>query len=99
MSIQSAFRKCCHFLGMEYIFLGWVIKMKKITRVVFYIRVSKDEQALHGFSLQAQVMKLTEYAEKKGYKVQIFDNKESAFIRGYWAKSSDLIYFMLLSTV
>lgn len=43
--------------------------MEKIIRVVFYIRVSTEEQKLHGLSLDAQRMKLEEYAEKHGYKV------------------------------
>ena len=38
-------------------------KMKKIERVACYIRVSHTEQALHGLSLDAQKMKLKEYAK------------------------------------
>lgn len=38
--------------------------MKKIERVAAYVRVSSQEQKLHGLSLDAQRMKLTEYAEK-----------------------------------
>lgn len=37
---------------------------KKIERVAAYVRVSTTEQKLHGLSLDAQKMKLTEYAEK-----------------------------------
>ena len=33
-------------------------------RVAGYIRVSSQEQKLHGYSLEAQKMKLREYAEK-----------------------------------
>lgn len=47
--------------------------MKKIIRVVYYIRVSTQEQKLKGLSLDAQRMKLDEYAKKQGYK----------FIRSY----------------
>lgn len=43
--------------------------MEKLKRVVFYIRVSHQEQALHGFSLQAQLQTLTEYAERNNLKV------------------------------
>lgn len=43
--------------------------MKKVERVAAYIRVSSQEQKLHGLSLDAQVMKLTEYAEKKDMKI------------------------------
>ena len=37
---------------------------KKIERVACYVRVSTQEQKLHGLSLDAQKMKLEEYAEK-----------------------------------
>lgn len=43
--------------------------MDKMIRVVFYIRVSTEEQKLHGLSLKTQRMKLEEYAEKHNYKV------------------------------
>lgn len=42
---------------------------KKIVRVVLYIRVSTDEQKLHGLSLDAQYDKLVEYCKKHGYKI------------------------------
>lgn len=41
----------------------------KIERVACYIRVSTQEQKLHGLSLDAQRMKLTDYAEKHGMKI------------------------------
>lgn len=40
-----------------------------ITRVALYIRVSTEEQALHGYSLDAQESALVEYAEQHGYKI------------------------------
>ena len=40
---------------------------KKIIRVVFYIRVSTEEQKIHGLSLDAQLLKLNEYTEKHNY--------------------------------
>lgn len=43
--------------------------MSKIKRAGLYIRVSKEEQALHGYSLDAQENKLKEYAKDKGYKI------------------------------
>lgn len=43
--------------------------MKKIERVAAYVRVSTQEQKLHGLSLDAQKMKLTEYAEKHRMKI------------------------------
>lgn len=42
---------------------------KKIELVVCYIRVSTQEQKLHGISLDAQRDKLKEYAEKHGLKI------------------------------
>lgn len=43
--------------------------MNKIERVAAYIRVSSQEQKLHGLSLDAQKMKLTEYAEKNHMRI------------------------------
>lgn len=40
-----------------------------IEEVAAYIRVSTQEQKLHGISLEAQVEKLSEYAEKHGMKI------------------------------
>ena len=42
---------------------------KKIERVAAYVRVSTQEQKLHGLSLDAQRMKLTEYAEKNNMRI------------------------------
>ena len=42
---------------------------ENIIRVALYIRVSTEEQALHGFSLDAQESALIEYAEQHGYKI------------------------------
>lgn len=41
----------------------------KIERVAAYIRVSTTEQKLHGLSLDAQKMKLQEYADNNGMKI------------------------------
>ena len=41
----------------------------KIETVAAYVRVSTQEQKLHGLSLDAQKMKLTEYAEKNKMKI------------------------------
>lgn len=40
-----------------------------IEEVAAYIRVSTQEQKLHGISIEAQIEKLTEYAEKHGMKI------------------------------
>lgn len=42
---------------------------RKIERVAAYIRVSTQEQKLHGLSLDAQKEKLKEYAKKHGLKI------------------------------
>lgn len=44
-------------------------KQNIVERVAAYVRVSHQEQKLHGLSLDAQKMKLTEYAEKNGMKI------------------------------
>lgn len=41
----------------------------KVLRVAIYLRVSTEEQALHGYSLQAQEDALIKYAEEHGYKI------------------------------
>lgn len=43
--------------------------MKKIERVAAYVRVSHQEQKLHGLSLDAQKMKLIAYAKAHGMKI------------------------------
>lgn len=42
---------------------------RKIVRVAAYVRVSTQEQKLHGLSLDAQKQKLQEYADKHGLKI------------------------------
>lgn len=43
--------------------------IKKIIRVVLYIRVSTEEQAKYGYSLKSQLNRLKEYCKQKGYKI------------------------------
>ena len=40
-----------------------------ILRVGLYERVSTEEQALRGFSIETQIENLTEYCERKGMKI------------------------------
>ena len=40
-----------------------------VLRVALYIRVSTEEQAMHGYSLQAQEDNLIQYAKEHGYKI------------------------------
>lgn len=48
----------------------------KIERVAAYIRVSTQEQKLHGISLDAQIEKLNDYAEKHNMKIVEFYKDE-----------------------
>ena len=41
----------------------------KILRAALYERVSTDEQAMHGYSIEAQIDNLTEYCKKNEYKI------------------------------
>lgn len=43
--------------------------VQRVELVAAYVRVSTQEQKLHGLSLDAQKMKLTEYAEKNNMKI------------------------------
>lgn len=43
--------------------------MNKLIPAAGYVRVSHDEQAKHGFSIEAQKQGLQEYANKKGYMI------------------------------
>jgi DNA invertase Pin-like site-specific DNA recombinase len=42
---------------------------KRIRRAALYVRVSTEEQALRGFSIEAQIAALKEYCEKHGIKI------------------------------
>ena len=46
-----------------------MVGVLSLERVACYIRVSTEEQKLHGISLDAQILKLTEYAEKHNLKI------------------------------
>ena len=43
--------------------------IEEIIEVVLYIRVSREEQARWGYSLDAQRERLIEYCKEKGYKI------------------------------
>ena len=48
----------------------WQVRnVLSVELVAAYVRVSHQEQKLHGLSLDAQKMKLTEYAEKNNMKI------------------------------
>ena len=44
-------------------------KSNQILRAALYIRVSTEEQAMHGYSLQTQEDNLVQYAQEHGYKI------------------------------
>lgn len=43
--------------------------MKRVLRIAAYVRVSHDEQVKHGYSIEAQKEKLTEWVNEKGHKI------------------------------
>ena len=55
------------------------MKMNKIIRVGIYIRVSTEEQAKHGYSLDSQKQTLEAYAKQKGYKIYKISNSTIYF--------------------
>jgi DNA invertase Pin-like site-specific DNA recombinase len=67
MSMSKKIRK--YFLHTIYKIKKGVRTMQKIEPVAAYIRVSTTEQKLHGLSLDAQKMKLKEYAKKNSMKI------------------------------
>lgn len=84
--------------------------MPKMLRTALYIRVSHEEQVLHGYSIEAQKQALTEYAQKNN--LHIFDyyidegqsarkayNKRKEFVRlldDVKAGNLDIILFIKL---
>lgn len=44
-------------------------QIERIIRVAIYLRVSTEEQAIHGYSLETQETELLAYAREKGYKI------------------------------
>ena len=61
------------------------MKNNKVIRVGLYERVSTDEQALHGYSIETQIDALDEFCKKKGYK--IVDHYTDAGVSGGKAAS------------
>ena len=49
--------------------LGYPYSMEYIEETAAYVRVSSQEQKLHGLSVEAQKQKLMEYAEKHNLKI------------------------------
>ena len=68
-----------------------------ITRVALYIRVSTDEQAREGYSLEAQKAHLVEYAKKNNYSVVGLYADEGVTARKSYTKRKD--FMRLISDV
>ena len=66
------------------------IRPNKIERVACYIRVSTQEQKLHGLSLDSQIQKLTEYAKKHNLKIVEWYKDEGVSGRKLIAKRLEL---------
>lgn len=45
------------------------VMQTRVQRAALYERVSTEEQAIRGFSIDAQIDNLTEYCSKNGYKI------------------------------
>lgn len=64
---------------------------KKVIRTVAYIRVSTDEQAKHGFSIEAQKEGLQKYANEHGYKIVDWYIDDGKSARGKTSKRKEYL--------
>lgn len=60
-------------------------------RVALYIRVSSEEQVLHGVSLDAQEAALMDYANEKGYEVYSIYRDEGLSARSPYTKRPEML--------
>lgn len=65
--------------------------MSEILRAALYIRVSHEEQAMHGYSLEAQQDALTEYAKANNYYIVDYYRDEGKSARKHYRKRSDFM--------
>ena len=63
----------------------------KVIRTAAYVRVSSDEQAKHGFSIEAQKDGLERYAEKHGYRIVEWYIDEGKSARGKTSKRKEYL--------
>lgn len=63
----------------------------KVTRTAAYVRVSTDEQAKHGFSIEAQKEGLQKYADKHGYKIVDWYIDDGKSARGKTSKRKEYL--------
>lgn len=64
---------------------------KKVIRTAAYIRVSTDEQAKHGFSIEAQKEGLQKYADEHGYKIVDWYIDDGKSARGKTTKRKEYL--------
>lgn len=69
---------------------GYPYSMEYIEETAAYVRVSSQEQKLHGLSIEAQKQKLTEYAEKHNLKIVEWYIDEGVSARKKIAKRPEL---------
>ena len=70
--------------------LGYPYSMEYIEETAAYVRVSSQEQKLHGLSVEAQKQKLMEYAEKHNLKIVEWYMDEGVSARKKIAKRPEL---------
>lgn len=63
----------------------------KVIRTAAYVRVSSDEQAKHGFSIEAQKAGLKKYAEEHGYRIVEWYIDEGKSARGKTSKRKEYL--------
>jgi len=68
--------------------------MSKMQRAALYIRVSHDEQVLHGYSLDAQRHALTEYAHKNNIHIVDYYTDEGITARKTYNKRKEFLRLM-----
>lgn len=68
--------------------------MYEMQRVALYIRVSTEEQALHGYSLEAQKQALTEYAQKNDLHIVDYYIDEGKTARKRYTKRKNFMRMM-----
>ena len=65
--------------------------MNKVIRVGIYIRVSTEEQAKHGYSLDSQKERLEAYSKEKGYQIYKIYADEGKSARSHFTARKELL--------
>ncbi|TCL35616.1 DNA invertase Pin-like site-specific DNA recombinase [Anaerospora hongkongensis] len=65
--------------------------MPKMLRAALYIRVSREEQVLHGYSIEAQKQALTEYAQKNNLHIVDYYMDEGYTARKRYTKRKEFM--------